>query len=153
MKFFEMRIPPVGVFLICVVIMYLVQRTTFAVEVELLYRMILIAPLALIGAYMALMGVIQFKNAQTTVNPFTPGKSSVLVVDGVYARSRNPMYLGLLCYLLTLFVYFSAPIAMVGPALFKIYMERFQIQPEERFLTQLFGEQYVSYSAKVRRWI
>lgn len=153
MKFLEMRIPPVGVFLICTIIMYLIQLSAFKIEVELLYRMIVIAPLALFGAYVALMGVVQFKNAQTTVNPFTPGKSSVLVTNGVYAWSRNPMYLGLLCYLLALSVYFAAPFALVGPALFKLYMDRFQIHPEERFLTQLFGEHYVTYFAKVRRWI
>lgn len=153
MKFFEMRIPPVGVFLICAGIMYLAQRSAFTVEVELLYRMILIGPLALFGAYVALMGVVQFKNAQTTVNPFTPDKSSVLVTNGVYAWSRNPMYLGLLCYLLALFVFFAAPIALIGPALFKIYMDRLQIHPEERFLTQLFGEHYLNYTSKVNRWI
>ena len=98
MKLFEMRVPPVGVFLICAGIMYVVPRSVFTVEIELLYRMILIGPLALFGAYVALMGVVQFKNAQTTVNPFAPGKSSVLVTNGVYAWSRNPMYLGLLCY-------------------------------------------------------
>ncbi len=153
MKFFEMRIPPVGVFLICVSIMYLVQRSAFTVEIELLYKMIFIGLLALFGAYVALMGVVQFKNAQTTVNPFTPENSSVLVTTGVYSLSRNPMYLGLLCYLLALFVYFAAPIALIGPALFKIYMDRFQIHPEERYLTQLFGEQYITYSTKVARWI
>jgi len=114
--------------------------------------MIIIGPLALFGAYVALMGVVQFKNAQTTFNPFTPAKSSVLITNGVYAWSRNPMYLGLLCYLLALFVYFAAPISLVGPALFKIYMDRFQIHPEERVLTQLFGEQYLDYSVNVNRW-
>jgi protein-S-isoprenylcysteine O-methyltransferase Ste14 len=153
MKFFEMRIPPVAVFLICAIVMYLVQRSAYTFEIELLYRMILIAPLALFGAYVALMGVVQFKNAQTTVNPFTPGKSSVLVTSGVYSWSRNPMYLGLLCYLLALFVYFAAPIALVGPALFKIYMNRFQIQTEERYLTQIFGETYIIYTSSVNRWI
>lgn len=153
MKFFEMRIPPVGVFLIAVILMVVLQRSAFTIEIELLYRMIIIAPLALFGAYMALMGVVEFKNAQTTVNPFKPENATKLLTTGVYSWSRNPMYLGLLCYLLALFVYFAAPIALVGPALFMIYMNRFQIYPEERYLTQLFGEEYVSYSAKVNRWI
>lgn len=148
-----MRIPPVGVFFISAVVMYLVQRSAFTIELEMLYKMILIGPLALFGAYVALMGVIEFRNNQTTVNPFTPEHSSVLVTDGVYSWSRNPMYLGLLCYLMALFVYFAAPIALVGPALFKLYMDRFQILPEERHLTRIFGEEYLTYSTKVSRWI
>lgn len=148
-----MRIPPVGVFIVCVVIMYFVQRSAFKIELEMLYKMMIIGPLALFGGYVALMGVIEFRNKQTTVNPFTPENSSVLVTNGVYSWSRNPMYLGLLCSLLALFVYFAAPIALVGPALFKLYMDRFQILPEERHLTRIFGEKYLTYSAKVSRWI
>lgn len=153
MNFFEMRVPPVGVFLIGVLLIYLLQSSTYRVDIELSYRILVIGPLALYGAYVALMGVVQFRKAQTTVNPFTPGKSSVLVTSGVYASSRNPMYLGLLCNLIALSVYFATPVTLMVPACFKIYMDHFQIHPEERILNQIFGEEYVAYCATVNRWI
>ncbi len=153
MVLLELRIPPVGVFLIIGVMMYILQISGYTLEIELLYRMIIIGPLALLGAYVALMGVIQFRRFKTTVNPFKPHESSSLVTTGVYSWSRNPMYLGLLCYLIALSVYFAAPITLIGPIFFKLYMDRFQIQPEERFLVELFGDEYLRYSKKVNRWI
>jgi protein-S-isoprenylcysteine O-methyltransferase Ste14 len=153
LKWFEMRIPPVGVFLVCAGLMYMIQRFSTTVEVELLYRLIVIAPVAFGGSYVALMGVLQFKTSKTTVNPFKPEDSTVLVSDGVYAFSRNPMYLGLLCYLIALFFYFLAPLAVLGPLFFKLYIDRFQIYPEERRLMKIFGEQYEWYLGHVNRWI
>ena len=131
----------------------MIQRFSTTVEVELLYRLIVIAPMAFGGSYVALMGVLQFKTSKTTVNPFKPEDSTVLVSDGVYAFSRNPMYLGLLCYLIALFFYFLAPLAVLGPLFFKLYIDRFQIYPEERRLMKIFGEQYEWYLGHVNRWI
>ena len=41
----------------------------------------------------------------------------------------------------------------LGPLLFVLYINRFQIAPEERVLKELFGEEYVAYTARVRRWL
>ncbi len=63
------------------------------------------------------------------------------------------MYVGMCFLLLAWAVHLSALLPFAGPVLFALYITRFQIQPEERALIQLFGEQYVQYTARVRRWL
>ncbi len=52
------------------------------------------ALVASLGVAVALAGVIEFRRAQTTVDPFHPDRASALVVGGIYRVTRNPMYLG-----------------------------------------------------------
>jgi protein-S-isoprenylcysteine O-methyltransferase Ste14 len=49
--------------------------------------------------------------------------------------------------------YLAAPLALLGPIFFMLYIGRFQIAPEERVLAGLFGEAYAAYCTRVRRWI
>lgn len=109
--------------------------------------------LVLVGVIVALAGVVALRRHKTTVNPFTPDQSSSLVATGIYRFSRNPMYLGFLLALAG----WAAYLANWGSALllpaFVAYMNRFQIQPEERALTQRFGPQFLAYAKSVRRWL
>ncbi|MEO0364159.1 MAG: methyltransferase [Pseudomonadota bacterium] len=56
--------------------------------------------LILTGIGVAATGVAQFRLNKTTVNPLQPEKASTLVTSGIYRITRNPMYLGLLSFLL-----------------------------------------------------
>ena len=100
----------------------------------------------------AIAGVIAFRRSRTTVNPLHPEQATALVTRGVYRLSRNPMYAGMLLLLLAWATRLSNTAALAGPLLFALYITRFQIIPEERALTALFGEKYAAYRAKVRRW-
>ena len=72
---------------------------------------------------------------------------------GIYKHTRNPMYLGFLLLLLGWATFLSnlAPFALL-PA-FVLYMNYFQIRPEERALDSLFAQEYQAYRARVRRWV
>ena len=63
------------------------------------------------------------------------------------------MYVGMCFLLLAWAVYLSALLPFAGPAIFVLYITRFQIKPEERVLGQLFGEQYAEYTSRVPRWL
>ncbi len=102
---------------------------------------------------MAASGVIAFRHARTTINPTKPDASSALVSAGVFRITRNPMYLGLLLLLFSFAIYLSSVWALPIPLLFAAYIDRFQIAAEERVLSRLFGADYATYKAKVRRWI
>jgi protein-S-isoprenylcysteine O-methyltransferase Ste14 len=67
--------------------------------------------------------------------------------------SRNPMYLGGLIMLLGCAIFLSNAIAFVLLPAYVVYLNRFQIAPEERVLTSLFGQTYLAYQARVRRWL
>ena len=87
------------------------------------------------------------------MNPTKPGATSSLVTGGVFRLTRNPMYLSLVLYLLAWAVYLSNWLALLLVPLFVLYLDRFQIKPEERALSALFGPEYASYQARVRRWL
>lgn len=109
--------------------------------------------LAAIGVMFDLLGLLAFRASRTTINPMRPERTAVLVTGGVYRISRNPMYVGMLFLLLGWATYLSALLPFLGPIIFVLYITRFQIRPEERVLSQLFGEQYSHYLARVRRWL
>jgi protein-S-isoprenylcysteine O-methyltransferase Ste14 len=109
--------------------------------------------IAAVAVSISVSAVVAFARAKTTINPTTPDASSALVASGIFALSRNPMYLGLLCLLIAWAVYLPSLWAFAGPVLFVGYIGRFQIAPEERALSALFGAQYSAYQARVRRWL
>jgi protein-S-isoprenylcysteine O-methyltransferase Ste14 len=106
-----------------------------------------------IGIAIALLGVIEFKKAQTTVDPIHPEKVSNLVVGGIFRFTRNPMYVGMILGLVGLTSYMGTWFGMVSAALCAGYLTRFQIIPEERAIEALFGDEYRQYKSKVRPWL
>lgn len=116
-------------------------------------RIVAAAAIAMTAAVFALSGIISFRRAKTTINPVNPDKASSLVSSGIYGISRNPMYVGLALLLVAWAVYLSSLWSLVGVLGFILYVDRFQITPEERALTTLFGDEFLSYQATVRRWL
>ena len=113
----------------------------------------LIVVLVIAGVSFDLLGLIAFLRMKTTINPLQPGKASALVTGGVYRITRNPMYVGMALLLTAWAVHLAALWPLLGPVFFVLYINRFQIAPEERVLKELFGEEYVAYTARVRRWL
>ena len=109
--------------------------------------------IALVGGVFDAAGVVAVLRARTSVNPMRPEKSSAIVSAGIYGITRNPMYVGLVFVLTGWFVYLGAVSAIVGPIGFVLYIQRFQILPEERVLAAKFGDEYRAYMARVRRWL
>ncbi len=101
----------------------------------------------------ALSGILTFRKSGTTVDPRYPEKASELVKIGIYTFSRNPMYLGMLFVLTGIALYLGALSGFFIIPLFVLYMNYFQIMPEERILQEVFGEDFGDYRQKVRRWI
>jgi len=111
------------------------------------------AALVLTGLLLALVGVLQFRRARTTVNPMSPAKASALVSSGIYRWSRNPMYLGMALLLLGVAAWGSTLAGYLLVLAFCWFLTRFQIIPEERALLAAFGQEFAQYMARVRRWI
>src|SRR4051794_16193375 len=153
MHVLELKVPPVAVVLLMAALMWLVARAAPAFELALPARGFLAVGLAVAGVAASLSGVVSFRRAKTTVNPMKPDSTSSLVSSGVYRYTRNPMYLGFLLILLGWAVFLSNVLALVVLPVFVLYMNRFQISPEERVLASLFAEEYAEYQASVRRWL
>jgi protein-S-isoprenylcysteine O-methyltransferase Ste14 len=149
----ELKLPPPVVALVLAVAMWALSRFTFVFEVDAALRIPVAVAIALAGGAFSAAGVAAFRRAKTTVNPMKPDAASSLVTGGVYRVTRNPMYVGLLLVLVGWAAFLCAPWALVGPAVFVAYINRFQIAPEERALLSMFGDGYSAYRATVRRWL
>jgi protein-S-isoprenylcysteine O-methyltransferase Ste14 len=149
----ELKVPPVAVVLLVALMMWFISLVTPVIELTFFVRVLIGAAFASAGIAVALAGVASFMLANTTVNPTTPNSASSLVDSGIYRFTRNPMYLGLLSILLGWAVFLASPLALIGTVFFVIYINRFQIQPEESALLNVFGTAFLQYQAKVRRWL
>lgn len=152
MQALELKIPPPVVALIAAYLMWMFSRVLpFGFRVPAGTWMAVFFALA--GPTVAIAGVVSFRRAKTTVNPMRVSAASSLVTGGVYARTRNPMYLGLLLVLVGWSIYLANAAAFLVLPLFDAYIGRFQIAPEERALQGIFGEAFRSYMSTTRRWI
>jgi protein-S-isoprenylcysteine O-methyltransferase Ste14 len=153
MRVLKLKVPPVAVLLVTAALMWLGASVAPRFGFTIPLRSILALVFALLGAMTSILGVVSFRRAETTVNPLKPEASSSLVCSGVYAFSRNPMYLGFLLLLLAWGIYLSNALALLLLPVFVAYMNRFQIEPEENALTARFGQEFVTYTTRVRRWL
>jgi len=149
----ELRVPPVLQVAILGLMMYWVANAFSTFQFLVPGSTWLGGSLGIMGMIVAFFGVAEFRRAQTTVDPRAPEDSASLVVCGVYQYSRNPMYLGFFFLLLGWAVYLSHVFAFALLPFFVGYMNRFQIQPEERYMLKKFGDGYRSYRTEVRRWL
>ena len=124
-----------------------------AVALTIEWRIGLALVVLLAGVAICLAGVLSFRRAHTTVNPLKPETASALVSSGVYRYKRNPMYLGFATVLIAWSILLAWPPALLGVLGFVMYMNRFQIGPEERALARLFGREFAQYCSQVRRWL
>ncbi len=152
MKALERKLPPALVFLIFGGAMYLLDRWLPVGEFDFFGRREVIWGLTVLGIVLVTTGVLQFLLKRTTVDPMHPEKVSKLVTRGLYQYSRNPMYLGLLLFLLAWGLALGNAFNTLTAAGFVAYMNRFQIRPEERVLEARFGSEYRQYCKLVRRW-
>ena len=149
----EHTVPPPLIGALCAILMWLICGMP-----PLTGRppLLLIPALALVvlGLTVDAAGVLSFRRARTTVNPFAPERTVNIVSSGIYRLSRNPMYLGMACSILTGWAVWLWQVqAVLGVVLFVAWITRFQIIPEERVLTQKFGTEYRQYRQRVRRWV
>ena len=145
------RVPPVLVVLAAGLAIRLIDRALPTAPIPAARETALL--LAACGVAAIVLGLTRFRRAGTTVDPLSPAKASALVTRGIYRRSRNPMYLGFAVILLAWAVGLSTLPGVIVVPLFVLYMNRFQIGPEERALDAVFGEEYRAYRQRVRRWL
>jgi protein-S-isoprenylcysteine O-methyltransferase Ste14 len=109
-----------------------------------------IIPLAL-GVILNLVADKAFQRANTTVKPFE--ESSVLITNGVFQISRNPMYLGFVLILIGIAVLGGSLTPYVVVLTFAVLMDRRFVAVEEQMLAEKFGVEWEEYKRNTRRWL
>jgi protein-S-isoprenylcysteine O-methyltransferase Ste14 len=153
MPWLELKIPPLLVVLLFGLAMLGASYLAPSLAFPFPGHVALATCLVVLGGVVAVAGVVAFRKQGTTVNPMTPGATSSVVSTGIYRYSRNPMYLGFLLALAGVAVYLSHAAALVLVVAFVAYLNRYQIEPEERALLGKFGPAFAQYTSRVRRWL
>lgn len=146
-------VPPLLLGVLLAGLMYFVSLYTTNIAQYFVVRFTLSICLLVIAALFLLLSVNKFKVYHTTVNPTSPEKTSSLVTSGIYAISRNPMYVSFTLMLLALVLLLGNFVALLMVVFFIIYINASQIPKEEQALQALFGQQYLNYKKNVRRWL
>lgn len=105
------------------------------------------------AAIFASPAVRAFRRAGTTIDPVRIERASTLVTSGIFARTRNPMYVSMVLLLLAWAAWLGEWPLATGPVFFVLYVTAFQIAPEERALSARFGDEYVAYRRRTPRWL
>ena len=114
-------------------------------------RNVLGGVLVVVGFLVSFAGVGLFVRRGTAIIPYKP--ATQLVASGIYRRTRNPMYLGMtLGYAGLALVLNSVPALVLLPLVLAIIQTQV-IAREEAYLERAFGDRYVDYKSRVRRWI
>ena len=98
-----------------------------------------------------MVALVQFKRARTHVEPWHP--TTTIIQHGLYARSRNPIYLAFCIATVGLALLFDSGWILVGLPLQVLLLHALVIRREEAYLERKFGDAYREYRRRVRRWI
>jgi protein-S-isoprenylcysteine O-methyltransferase Ste14 len=100
------------------------------------------------------LGISAVEEMQAANTPLDVRKPSTeIVTSGVFQRSRNPIYLGMLLLYTSIAILANSLWILILFLPFAIILQKGVIEPEEAYLEQKFGEKFLRYKAKVRRWI
>jgi protein-S-isoprenylcysteine O-methyltransferase Ste14 len=153
MKFLSLKIIPPFQVLILGGIMWLIHRHMPLLHYHTGLEFVVSRLILLVCVAIFVSAVYQFWKYRTTVNPQKLERTSALITEGVFAWSRNPIYVVDVLLLLSWAIWLGSWINLLMPIAFIIYCTEFQIKPEEQVLTNKFGDAYIQYRQRVRRWI
>ncbi|MEL6841476.1 MAG: isoprenylcysteine carboxylmethyltransferase family protein [Pseudomonadota bacterium] len=103
------------------------------------------------GVVLMLLAFAEMRKRRTTVIPHM--EASALVTTGIFARTRNPIYLGDALVLAGLVLRWGAPVALILVPLFMVTITQRFIIPEEDRLRRKFRADFARYCEKTRRWV
>ncbi len=149
------KIPPPIVAIVTAFLMWAISELVPVglFDLPMAIQLWVFAFLAFTGLAIMLTGVLAFRKSKTTISPFQPEQASSLVLTGIYQKTRNPMYLGMLLILSGWAIFLGSAVAFLALPVFVVFMNKFQILPEEKALEELFGDEFSDYLLSVRRWI
>ena len=111
-----------------------------------------LGPLLIVGGFVVgLLGFREMRRAGSNVDPREP--ATTVVTGGPYRFTRNPMYLGFTLQYVGISALFNTLLPVLLLPAVQQLMRRGVIEREERYLESKFGEEYLQYKVRVRRWI
>jgi protein-S-isoprenylcysteine O-methyltransferase Ste14 len=129
---------------------WLLSLYVLTVLLSLWARIAIAAVLFAAGAGLAIPALRGFHSAGTHVEPWRP--TLALVTGGIFARLRNPMYVGLTLMLIGLAILLASDWMLLMTIIFAAVIHFGVVKREERYLEAKFGDAYRQYKARVPRY-
>lgn len=107
--------------------------------------------LSVFGLVIILIARSKMQKAETNIEPWKP--TNAIISDGIYAFSRNPIYLAMALIFYGIKLIFNSVWFTPALVLVLIVIHYGVILREEKYLENKFGELYLNYKDRVRRWI
>ncbi len=143
-------LPPHLVLVLAVLATALTAIVPLGTAVSGRWRLIGLVPLV-VGVVVTIGGARHFDRVGTNIRTFDdPGR---LVDDGLFARTRNPMYVGFTLLLVGVAAFLGSVVAWVAPLAFFLAADRWYIPFEERRMAARFGSAFFRYRQRVPRWV
>jgi len=103
------------------------------------------------GITTLILAATLFRKNKNPVNP--SGSTQLIICSGIYKYTRNPMYLSLTLIFIGISIITNSWFSFVLLLPLLLICQKGIIEREEKYLTRKFGDEYLKYKAKVRRWI
>jgi protein-S-isoprenylcysteine O-methyltransferase Ste14 len=146
-------VPPPLIFIVTLIAGIAIDRyvTDWSIPVAQGWRNALASIVAAAGVIVIGAALGLFRKAGTRPEPWQPSTS--LVTGGIYRFTRNPMYLGMALLYAGFAVLFSSVAALLLLAPLIVLIHVGVIAREERYLAEIFGDEYRRYRSRVRPWL
>lgn len=144
------RIPPPMIFFASIMIGCLIDSPWIYGDGTGLTELASGAGLIGVGMWFILWGFKTQRDAETNVEPWKP--TLAIVETGPYHLTRNPMYLGMLAANIGIAMMAGSAWSMATLFVCIIVIDRYVIDREEAYLEEKFGDVYLDYKSRVRRW-
>ncbi|OMH29469.1 isoprenylcysteine carboxylmethyltransferase family protein [Motiliproteus sp. MSK22-1] len=145
------KFPPPLVFLVFIAMAYGLHRVVpFAIGFSPGFNYSGLAAVIL-GLAIILLAGLSLKRASTSIEPWKP--TTQIVSSGVFAYSRNPIYIAFSLISIGIGVFLDSFWVVISCVPSSVAVYYLAIRKEERYLEKKFGEEYLAYKRKVRRWL
>jgi protein-S-isoprenylcysteine O-methyltransferase Ste14 len=143
-------IPPPLLFVLPLAVAFVADKLAPTGFVHRPVRWIIGSLLIAAGLALNIVGFLTQRRAGTDPIPFNP--TTRIVSHGIYRFSRNPMYVGFGLWTLGVAFLVNSVWMLLAVPIGIVLTDRFVIAKEEQYLERKFGEEYLSYKRRVRRW-
>lgn len=146
----KLKIPPFYL-LVAIIFMLLLYKFFPIIRISREPVSILSLITLITGIYLVFVASRLFSKFNTPIKPFE--ETTHLITTGIYKRTRNPVYIGMILILIGTGFYLCALSPFMVVPVFIFFIRKDFVVKEEELLSQTFGEEYEEYKANVSRWL
>jgi protein-S-isoprenylcysteine O-methyltransferase Ste14 len=152
-KYFKGTVPPPVIFFAFLILGYAANRIIPLdfIFSDLALRLLVGLPVLMISGIIAIVATIIMKENKTAINYNNP--TTKFLTKGPFGFTRNPLYLSLLLAMCAVAVIANSLWYLIFFVIMFLVFNFGIVAREERYLADSYGDEYIRYKNKVRRWI